>query len=760
MKIIFFFIAVIITLNLLPIKAQNIKTGMISGQVLNSMNRSPLSGITVKVLGTELGAYSDIEGKFKIKDIQVGIYAVQFTGLGFEKFVESNVVVNSTSPITLEINLNEKIFRGKELIVRSSYFDKKIETMTSTQTLSTEDIRRSPGVQEDVIRATALLPGVAVTSAGRNDLVVRGGAPFENLFIVDNIEIPNINHFGSQGSSGGPLSLINIDFVRNLSFSAGGYGARYGDKLSSMTNISLRNGNEEKLTGKLNLSATGFGGNIEGPVSEHGSYWFSIRRSYLDFIFKAAGFGFIPEYWDFQGKVNYKLDNKNQLSFLTVAALDNVTLDNSNPKNRYTNSQVADPNQNQYFSGLTLQHLFDKGYMAITLGETNSKFSVRQNDSNLIEIFKNVSSEAETSLKTDINWQFSQNTELVIGNQIKYATTLKYDVYIPGYMRLDNLGKPQELKVDTSFHAIRNATYISITTGMELLRLTVGGRMDYYNFLKDNLKFSPRLSLTYTINDVSSIIFSAGRFYQSPSFIWLIGAANQDLKPIRADQIVFGYEHTPYEDLKVQVEAYYKWYGDYPGRVYRPSSVLSPSGFDDLTNDIPFGLEPLKSDATGYARGVEIFIQKKLSEIPIYGLLSLTLSESKFKSLDNSTHYGAYDSRIILNMVLGYRINSEWEASTKFRLSTGAPTTPFLSSGQRDNTQYNEGERLATFHALDIRLDKRWNFESMAIVTYIDIQDIYNRKNVSSVRWDSREQKVITNTDIGILPSIGFTVQF
>lgn len=759
------FLAILLLMTIVA-NAQNVaeERGAVSGRVISSMTKSPIPGITIRLVGTNSGAISKPDGRFEIRNIKPGSYSVQFTGVGYNTFIQSDVFVSPAKPIVLEIELSEKVIELEGVEVRSSYFVKRIETLTSTQTLSSEEIRRAPGVQEDVIRATALLPGVGVTQAGRNDLLVRGGAPFENLFIVDNIEVPNINHFGTQGTSGGPLSLINIDFVKNVSFSAGGFGAQYGDKVSSITNIQLRNGNEEKFGGKGVLSATGFGLNLEGPLGSEGSFFFSARRSYLDLIFKAAGFGFIPEYWDFQTKFNYELDKKNTISFLTIGALNDVTINNDDEDKRYSNSRVAVPNQKQYFSGISWRHLFASGFATITLSQTHTNFLTFQNDSNLTEVFRNKSKESETSLKTDFNFSLTPKMDLSVGNRIKWATTLDYDILIPGYMRLDENFKPVELKVDTNLRAYKNSTYASLTTAVGKFKFTVGGRADYFNFINHQFFLSPRFSVIYQHNELSAFIFSAGRYYQPPSYIWLVGAPGQDLKPIRADQIVLGWEHTPLEDVKVQIEVFYKWYADYPARVFRPQAVLSPSGFDDLTSDIPFGLEPLKSVGTGYSRGVELFIQKKYSEIPIYGLVSLTISENFFKGLTGDERAGAYDSRFILNIAAGWRFSENWELSAKFRAAQGLPTTPFFEDGQnmgyRDFSKYNDGERLPFFNQLDARLDKRWNFEKFSLVTYIDIQDLYSQKNINAVRWNYRTGAPEYQRSFGILPSIGVSFEF
>jgi hypothetical protein len=735
-------------------------SGKVTGRIISSMTKSPLSGVTVKILDSKLGGISKSDGTFIIKDIPTGLQKVQFTSLGFETYVQTDVAVGTGKPAYLEVQMVEKVIDLGEVEVKASYFQKRIETVTSSQNLSFEDIRRAPGVQEDVIRATALLPGVNVTSAGRNDLIVRGGAPFENLFIVDNIEVNNINHFGSQGSTGGPLSLINLDYVRNVDFSAGGFGAKYGDKTSSITNITLRNGNENQLGGKVNFSATGFGANLEGPIDGNGSWIFSVRRSYLDFIFGLAGFAFIPQYWDFQGKANYRLDQKNTLTFLTISAIDNVTLKNENLDNKYKNSSIAVPDQYQNFSGLTWQHLFGTGFTTVTLATSYTKFTTFQNDSNLVEIFRNNSKEGELILRTDVDWMLGETTELTFGNQVKYGGILDYNVLIPGYVRTDNLGQQKPLQVDTTFHSYKNSTYASLSTAFGMHRITFGGRLDYYNFTDGKIFFSPRLSYIYTLNEHSSLIMSAGRYYQAPSYIWSVGGSEKNLKPILADQLVVGYAHTPLEDIKVQLELYYKKYSNYPARVFRPQSVLAPGGFDDISSDIPFGLEPLLSTGEGWSRGAELFIQKKLSDIPLYGLLSITYSESMFTSIDGIERPSAYDSRFIFNISTGYRFGRDWEVSTKFRMATGVPTTPYNSDGTKNYSKYNAGERLSMFHALDLRIDKRWTLSSSTLVTYIDIQNVYGRKNVSGERWNVRKNAPEYQESIGVLPSIGVSWEF
>lgn len=744
--------------------SQQAATGSVEGRVVNATTKEPLVGATVQLVGTQLGAISRAEGKFTIKKIPNGVYTLKVTSLGYRPELVSDVVIGTGKPYTLTVELLEQAVQIEAAEVEADYFRRTNEAITSTQLLNAEDIRRAPGVQEDVVRAVALLPGVGVTQAGRNDLVVRGGAPFENLFLVDNIEVPNINHFGSQGSTGGPLSLINIDFVRETQFSTGGFSTQFGDKVSSVTNIKLREGNDERFAGEVNLSATGFGVIAEGPIPGNGSFLASVRRSYLDLIFKAAGFGFIPEYWDFQLKTVNRIDSKNSIEFLTIGALNSVTLNNDDADKRFDNSQVATPQLGQYFSGITWKTLFENGYANITLGRTWTRFETSQNDSNLVTIFRNNSTEGETSLRADFIVQFSDKFDLSFGNIAKYASALDYNIILPGFLRVDQAGNQRPLTVDTSFTTFRNGTYFYANySATENLRITGGARVDFYPFLDDQtLYFSPRAALRWSFDDTRGVTLSAGRYVQSPSWIWLVGDTqnSQTLRAITANQAVLSYDHVLASDLKFQVEGYYKVYDNYPARVFRPQAVLAPAGFDDVTSDIPFGLEPLAGVGTGTSYGAEIFLQKKLSDVPLYGLLSLSVNKTTVTGIDGIERAGSFDTRFIGNLAVGWRIDSEWEISGKVRAATGLPTTPFNSDGTLDFTRWNAGERLPFFHSADLRIDKRWPFAGFQLITYIDIQNIYARKNVSGIRWNAREGRAELNESIGILPSIGINIEF
>lgn len=740
------------------------ETGTISGRISDQVSRRPIPAAVVRLVGTDLGAVTDVEGRFRIEGVRPGRLVVEVEAFGYAPLRVGDLGLSELVSEPLQLTLVPKPIAVEAITVRPAYFPPANESMTSTQTLGIEETRMAPGTFEDVIRSVTVLPGIAIPGDGRNDLVVRGGAPYENLFLVDGIPVPNPNHFGSQGSTGGPISLVNMEFVRDVSFSSGGFGVSYGNRTSSLTNVSLRPGNTERVTGEINLSATGFGGIVEGPLG-NGSFMFGARRSYLDLIFKAAGEPFIPQYWDFNFKVTQLLGDSDQLDVLAIGALDDVSFNNTTADNRYDNSRVGAPSVDQYVAGATWTHFFDDASLRATVGRTVYNYETVQRDSLLQDVFRNESTEAQTSLRLEYNRVLGETTSLLLGNEATYADELGYDIVLDGNLRFDDQGRPRPLVADTTFSAFQNGTYGQLGFAIsERVMAEAGTRVDYYE-LYDAWRLSPRVGLSFALDERTAVNLSVGRYYQAPSNIWLVGdPENIDtLEPFYADQIVASYQRLIREDLKFQVEGYYKAYGDYPGRVWRPQAVLSPAGFEDATNDIPFGLEPLASVAEGRAYGAEFFLQKRFSELPVYGLASLSVGRSLFTSLDVIERTGTYDTRVTGTVLGGYRLGRDWMIGGRFRFDSGRPSTPFIESGpyegQRDFSRYNE-DRLPAFHALDLRVDRRWNWGDRQLTVYVDVQNVYARANVTQLYWDRREGEATFSSDLTILPTIGVNIAF
>jgi len=733
----------------------------IYGRVIDAQTKKPVPFANVLVIGTNYGSATNDEGYYQIERIPFNTYQLRASVIGYNSITKTDVVVQPGKPAEIDFELIEQAIQLENVTITSDYFTRNPLEVNSVKNFSYEEIRRSPGGFEDVVRALSILPGVAQADAGRNDLIVRGGAPSENLYLIDGIEVSNINHFGGQGVSGGPLSYINLDFVRETSFSTGGFSSLYGDKLSSVLSIKLRDGREDRIGGKATISASQFGLNLEGPVTGKSNFIFSARRSYLDFIFKAADFAFVPEYYDVMLKADINPHAKDNISFLFISAFDNVKFFNDTEEQRFDNSRILGSDQIQYIAGITYRHLIDNGFINVTLSRNYVDYNSVQSDLQLNPIFLNKSLEEENSLRAELVYKLSDKSEINVGGTAKLIEA-DYDILFPTFITTFGDSLPVSAFTTENTYKKFGAYFNYNRLLFNKLNFNLGLRADVFTALNNNFSLSPRLSLSYKLTDLTNLNFSTGIYHQSPSYIWLEAfKSNKNLEMIQVNQFVLGFDHRISVDALLKVEGFYKDYSDYPTSTIRPYLILSNTGAGFEGSDgnfASFGLEPLVDAGFGSVRGVELSVQKKLSDVPYYGLLSFTYSKADYTSLDGIERPGSYDQNWLFNLSGGYKINEFWEVSTRFRFASGSPFTPFNSDGRQSVVNYNT-RRLKSAHSFDIRVDKRWYFSGWTLITYLDIQNIYNRKNSTSVRWDAREQRMDETSSIGILPSIGISAE-
>ncbi|MDH7515710.1 MAG: TonB-dependent receptor [Bacteroidota bacterium] len=738
-------------------------TGTVHGFVVDAATREPLVGASIVIPGTPFGTAAGLDGSFVLQRLPAGSYSIQASVVGYKSLIlpvvaapgRRNEIVFALEVLPIDLDA---------VLVEADYFREEPDVPVSAQSLSYEEIRRSPGGQEDVVRAVSVFPGVVQASAGRNDLVVRGGGASENLYVLDGVEVPNINHFGTQGATGGPLSFINLDFVRDVTFSTGGFGVRYGDKLSSLLSIDLKNGRNDRLGGKATISATQFGLNAEGPIASTGTFLFSARRSYLDFVFKAAGFGFVPEYWDLIGKASFKLDENNEFSFLAVGALDDVRLFNETADQRYNNSRILGSAQDQYVSAFSWKRIVRDGFITVALGRSFVSYAFRQSDSLLRPLFTSDSKEGETSLRADAVFLIDRSTEVSFGLQGKLMRA------VGGLNTAEAPALPLPeavVGVDVSWDttALKGSAYAQVSRRFfERLRVAAGVRVEYFGMIEQKAVVSPRATFSYSLNPLTTLSLGIGMYHQAPSMIWVLSnRKNRGLEHITVKQVVLGVDRLLRSDTRLRLEGYLKSYTAYPVSLARPWLTMANTGAGYGGADegfASFGFDPLVSEGTGLSRGVELLLQKRPSEVPCYGIVSLSYGKTDFTALDGVTRLGSFDQRVIVNLSGGYILDRRWEFGLKFRFGTGTPTTPFLPDGRRDVERLNSA-RLPAFHSLDLRVDRRWLFEGWNLITYVDVQNVYNRKNVQFDRWDYRTRSAVAvGSAIGILPSIGVSAEF
>ncbi|HWA07681.1 MAG TPA: TonB-dependent receptor [Ignavibacteria bacterium] len=739
--------------------------GILNGIVLDKSTQTFLKDINVKILGTELTAKTKEDGSFRIIDIPLGTYSVEFTSASYQKLIQSDVIISPGSERELIVELGG--VQTDEVVIEDSRFQKPSDVTTSFKSLTFEEIRRFPGGLEDIGRVIQSLPGISLSSDGRNDLLVRGGSPAENLFVVDGFEVSNINHFGSQGATGGPVSVLNLDFVRNVNFLTGGFSAKYGDKLSSVVEIDQRAGNSEKFFGKINLSGTGFGANFEGPISKKNksSWLISARRSYLDLIFNAAGFSFVPEYTDFQAKADYRINDKNSIEFNSFGALDKVRFNNDTEEKKQNNLDILTNNQNSYSAGFLWKTLLSgNSYLVSSVARNYTNFFFSQRDSNFNEIFRNDSKESDIQLKLDYSSRLSQRTLISFGGagkriKLNYDIDKKADTLSYIDPKTGNYFILPAVRILDNQYTYKGYAYAEIVQSfLNRFKFTAGLRYDYFDLIYKKNYLSPRTSLAITITPKLSFNLAYGIFYQSPSYIWIVGSENnKNLEDIRADHYIAGFEYLFDESTRLTVEGYFKEYKNYPVSVNRPYLILANnSGFETQNS---FGLEELVSKGTGKAIGFEIFLQKALTK-KIYSQASFSYSDVKYKAYDGIERRSDWDNRYVVNISGGYKLGKSWELSAKFRLAGGRPYTPINPADGSINYDLYNTEVLPVYHRLDVRAEKKFMFKAWTLTTYIDIQNIYNRQNVYEYKWDPFKKEIETNKNLGILPTIGISAEF
>ncbi|MBM4161484.1 MAG: TonB-dependent receptor [Ignavibacteria bacterium] len=750
--------------------------GEISGLVRDQATHRLLLGANVLVVGTELGAASDDAGRFLIKNVSPGTYSLRASLVGHTTLVKTDVVVTSGRRTEILLEMAETVLRLDEVTVRADYFAKPREMATSVHALSYEEVRRSPGAAADVSRVALSLPGVVSSADLRNDLIVRGGSPAENLTLIDNIEMPNINHFATQGASGGPIGMVVTEIIRDVTFVTGGFPAKHGDKLSSVMEIELREGNRERTELSLNVNAALMGFIGEGPLLEKGSWLVSARRSYLEFLlrtFHFSGITVIPNFYDLQSKFVYDVDERNKFSLIAVGGIDDVSFAGAEKENYGSNPDLSGihsvkNNQYQYVLGGTWKHLWkNAGYSFLALSNSRNHYFTDIDDSLGNKTYKNTSTESEYSLKVDATFQAARTGQFSFGGggklvDIRHALFLKADTS-RWADRIKGTGIFPRLDYDKTFASYKLWAYAQYTQWLfSRITVTPGIRADYFDYVDQGFTLSPRLAVRYYLTDRTSANASYGIYFQTPAYIWLTtDERNRSLKPLRADHYTVGVEHLIQDDFRFTLDAYRKEYKHYPVSGYIPSYILVNGG----ASAGAFIAGDLRSVGTGYATGVEVFLQKKLTQ-DYYGTLSYAYSRTRFTALDGIERPGVFDYRHVLTLIAGYKVSENLEFSLKWRITGGNPYTPIDENLSKlfgretmDLTRIN-GARYPTYHRIDIRTDYRFNVAGWEAVAYLDLQNAYNRKNIFYYVWDNESQTQSVVYQWSILPIFGLTLTF
>jgi hypothetical protein len=736
-------------------------SGAITGTIYDSATGKPLPFANIILLGTSKGATSDSKGRFLISGIPAGAYVVQVSMIGYDSAIMGDVKVEAGLhvPLTIVLAQSPVPLAEFEVVATSQPFQQPPDMPLSAHQMAKEEIRTLGRGLNDPLRALSLLPGVAQTKIDRNDLLVRGGSPAENLIVVDDIEVPTISHFSTQGSSSGSSSLLDLELIESASFSKGGFGVRYGDKLSSVVDLRIRNPRNDRFSLTSSLSTTQLGLHGEGPLPADGAFLLSVRRSYLDIVFRAYDFGFVPEFWDGLLKSTVPLGNSDRLSILAVGAIDYFTFLNNSAIHRNQNSRIMFTNQSCFTGSATWRHILGKGYFTFSGSYTWAEHNYQQSHPSSSASFTSATVEREYSLQGDAVIQLGSTSEFSAGARFRSS---QFDGSVSSLFAQPLAGIGQSIpKVSSSLDTVtaKAAVYLQLSQSIGRLSITAGVRADYYDLGANSPAISPRISARLAILTSLNLDASVGRYYQSPSTLWFAANAyNVKLSPLGADHFILGSEYLMGPEILIRMEGYLKRYFHYPASLNRPYLVMANTGAGStgaMEGFASFGIDSLESKGIGQSRGIEFFIQKKMVNSPWYGILSVSHSATDFTGLDGIRRRSSHDQPWTIGLALGFLIRNNWEFGAKFRYASGGPYTPL---DQSIVTAYNSA-RVNADHSLDLYGSRRWTVGGFTLTAFVNVLNVYNRKPSQPFIFTEEGQREDL-PGLGIVPTIGVIVEF
>jgi len=729
------------------------QTGLIRGSVTDEVTNAPIPFATVVLQGSTTGTTTDFDGNFELTDVPAGTANIVVSFVGYEPRTVFEIEVTPARPAVVAVALREQAVAIEEAEVVATRRATQAEAPLSVRSLGTNEIKRNPGGGRDISRAIRTLPGVAAIPSFRNDIVIRGGAPNENRFYIDGIEIPNINHFATQGASGGPVGMINVDLVQNIDFYAGAFPSARGNALSSVMEFSFKEARTDEWTANMVVGTSDLGLTLEGPTGEKSSLIASVRRSYLQLLFEALGLPFLPIYNDYQFKWTWRPDDRNAITLLGLGALDDFELNTALAEDTAADDYLERvailgfldvQTQWNYTQGAKWDRYLDDGRWTFVASRNmlnNRAYKNADNnpDSTLLRDY--LSQEIENKFRAERRKFFDGGAEATWGLAAEYV---KYN-NSTAEQRVDpDTGSLQPVVFSSAFEAWKYGAFGQISArrfAAERLTLSAGLRVDGATAaagLRNPLRqLSPRVSASWAFAPEWTLNANTGIYHQLPAYTVLGFAdatgsrvnATSETRYLSNRQAVAGLRwEGGAKNFVVSFEGFFKDYYNAPVSD-RTGIALANLGAD-------FGVvgnERVTFGGTGRSYGTELLVQQRLYK-GFYGLLAYTFVRSEYADETGAFAPSSWDNRHILSMTGGKKWDSGWEVGARLLVSGGLPYTPvdlaslqidtwdFYGRPLPDYTRLNT-ERNGAFYQLDIRLDRKWFFDRWSLDVFAEVQN-------------------------------------
>jgi outer membrane receptor for ferrienterochelin and colicin len=727
------------------------RQGIIKGRVLDYETQKPLSGVTVTIKDSEWKTQSDANGTYALPSIPVGFFVLSFELEEYYTDTRTDVIVRPGRVTFVNVEMFAVRTIAEEVRVTADYFPTTPDKPGSQRQFNTEELRRNAGSAGDVSRALYDVPGIAKSDEEANDLIVRGGSPVENGFYVDNIFVPNINHFPQWGASGGNISMLNMHFIERLDIYTGGFDTPYGNRLSSIIDIGYREGNREDFNGQINMSIIGFGAQAEGPLpKKKGSFMISGYRSYLDIVSKALDSDNPSDYYDIQGKIVYDFDEANRLSLLTING-HSETVEDREKEMESGASNYGWEKLSSSTVGFNWRHVWGgKGFSDTSLSYSFMKG--REEGKSLPD------EESLYFFGYRDQWITLRNTnQIQLGtfHQLKFGVEAQHNRFFS-----HNFDDEGPVKLNGTYGA---AFMTYLVYPFENFSVSTGFRLDYFPH-SERTHLSPRLSFNWVLTNRFSINGAFGMFHQQmPLFLIKQHPENTKLKEMYARHIVLGFKYLLFPDTQATLEFYDKQYDHFPMSSLAPYYFLIDQVSGD--NEMYSNWGRMVDEGKAYARGVEFTIQKKLAK-NLYGLVSMTYYRARYRDLMGAWRNRLYDNRFILAVSGGYKPGKNWEFSARWTWMGGKAFTPV---DEEKSIEYGFPwvwvddimiGHLDAYKNLSFRAERRFNFNKTNLIVYVGAWNVFDHPNELFRFWDTRENQYLSEYMWGTIPFIGFEFEF
>jgi len=788
--------------NLLLLGFAVAQTQVVKGTVLDEQSEIPLIGASVELLDAEnIGTTTDADGYFRLENVPVGRQNLRISYLGYNTITVPNVVVTAGKEVILNITLEESIEELSEVVVTADARKDRAQNEMATisaRTFSMEEVNRFSGGRSDVARLAGNFAGVSTADDSRNDIVIRGNSPTGVLWRLEGIPIPNPNHFSTLGTTGGPVSALNPNLLRNSDFLTSAFPAEYGNALAGVFDLGFRSGNRDKHEFMFQMGAvSGLEAMAEGPLNKKGgSYLVAGRYSFVSIASDLGlpiGTNASPDYQDLAFKLDFGNGKAGKFTLFGIGGRSDIAfLGDEVEEDDLFAFEDEDAYAESLFGVVGLKHnlLLDESTYVRTIISTSTSrndyeedryFNLGTSEEFKLRVVENNNIENRISLSSYVNKKFDARFTAragVLVENFQYDTQLDDRENAPD---TDDDGEPDW------------RTIYSFEDGMTVLQAYAQGMYKFdskwtlnaglhsqYLTLNETFALEPRLSLNWQFLPKHRLSLGYGIHHQTQSLPILLlqqeiepGVViepNIDLDFTRSDHFVLGYDVKLADSWRAKVEAYYQDISDVPVEQMPSSFSTLNVGADFVFPDDKFGLV---NEGTGYNTGVELTLEKFFSE-GYYGLLTTSVFDSKYEGSDGIERNTAFNNGYVVNLLFGkeWKIGKDqrhaFTIDTKLTTAGGRYYTPVdLAASQAAGQEIlNEQEAFSLQYDPYFRWDLKFGFQlnsakrKLSHRFYFDIQNVTNNENIFVRRYNRVTNEVNEVNQIGFFPDFMYRIQF